>query len=54
MWGILLVVFLVMPTNVIVLLALLLCAKWLRKDEKKHPEKYRERKKDNFCYWIDD
>lgn len=22
-------------------------------DEKKHPEKYKNRRKDNFCYWVD-
>lgn len=27
---------------------------WLGyREEKKHPEKYKNRRKDNFCYWVD-
>ena len=31
--------------------ALLFGIKWMIRDEKKHPERYKRGKGDSFCYW---
>lgn len=51
MWGIILLFFLIMPSRFLVLAVLLLVMKLMQKDERKHPEKYKGNKGDDFCYW---
>lgn len=51
MWGIILLFFLIMPSSFLVLAVLLLVMKLMQKDERKHPEKYKGNKGDDFCYW---
>lgn len=53
MWRFILLLFLIMPSSFFVFVILTVIVWRGIRDEKKHPEKYRNRKRDNNCYWID-
>lgn len=57
MWGILFIIFyalcILAGSGIIWIPVLIHLYRKSAKDHREHPEKYRNRKPDNNCYWID-
>ncbi len=57
MWGALFILFFIIleifGSGVIAIPILIYVYRKGTKDEREHPEKYKNRKRDNGCYWID-
>ena len=58
MWGILFILFFIVcmsiSSGIIWIPIVIYLYRKSAKDHKEHPERYKDQKSDNFCYWIDD